>query len=254
MFTTLHHDFAEALFDPGHKVPDDIGLCHADGATRRFNIYRNNVAVSLIDALAARFPVTREIVGEAFFTSMARVFIGAHPPTSPLMMFYGDYLPAFIASFEPAASLPYLADLARLEAARTRAYHAEDQQPLDPSALQSLSAEDLENLHFLLHPSLEIIASPHPIVTIWAMHEGLIPLGEISDWHGETAVVVRPQFDVEVRCLPPGGVVFLHGLLGGKSLAEAAENAAADDFNFDLAINLAALFSAGLAIALSIPS
>ncbi len=180
MFATLQRDFAQALLDPDLAVPEDIAACHADAPLRRFNIYRNNVTVGLLDALAARFPVTQQIVGDDFFKSMARLFIAAHPPSSPLMMFYGDGFPDFIASFEAARDLPYLADIARLEAARTRAYHAGDAVLLEPSALQSVSAEDLAHLHVKLHPSVEIVASAFPIVTIFAMHTGDRPLEAIT--------------------------------------------------------------------------
>lgn len=254
MFAALQRDFAEALADPARAVPEDIAACHADGAARRFAIYRNNVAVGLIEALAARFPVTQQIVGEAFFKNMARLFITAHPPLSPLMMFYGDDFPDFIASFEAVRDIAYLSDMARLEAARTRAYHAEDAVPLDSSVLQSIAANELGDLRFSLHPSIEIVSSPYPIVTIFAMHMGEVPLAEITDWQGEDGLVSRPSLDVDISSLPPGGGAFLRTLGDGCSLAEAVETAVAAHPYFDLAVNLAGLFSAGLVTSLSIVS
>ncbi len=88
---------------------------------------------SLIDALRTKFPATERIVGEEFFRAMARVFVIAHPPRSKILHTYGDDFGDFIAAFEPAAELAYLADVARLEAARTRAYHAADATPLTPA-------------------------------------------------------------------------------------------------------------------------
>ncbi len=252
MFAKLQSDFTQALFDAERAPPAEIMKSDADGPLRRFNIYRNNVAVSLLDALAARFPVTQQLVGPEFFRNMTRLFIAAHPPSSPVMMFYGEEFPDFIAAFEPAGDLAYLPDVARLEAARTRAYHAEDATPLTAGVLRSISAQDLARLHVGLHPSIEIISSPHPIVTIWAMHEGLRPLAPITDWHGEDALVVRPSLDVDLRCLPPGGAVFLRALQQGRSLTAAAAVALTSDPAFDLGVNLAGVFSAGLAIALSI--
>jgi hypothetical protein len=252
MFTALQRDFAAAVIDPSTAVPEDISACHGEAAARRFNIYRNNVAVGLLDALAARFPVTRQIVGETFFRQMARCFIAAHPPASPLMMFYGDRFPDFIAAFEAAQDIAYLADVARLEAARTRAYHAQDATPLAPAALQSIAPDDLGHMRFILHPSVEIVASRHPIVTILAMNEGAIALGPIADWQGEDALVARPCLDVEIRALPPGAALFLRSLGKGQALGEAALCALASAENFDLAVNLAGLFSAGLVVSLSI--
>ena len=86
----------------------------------------------LVSALEARFPAIRKIVGEDFFKGAAKLFATTQPPRSPLMLFYGDAFPTFFADFEPAREVPYLADVARLEAARTRANHAADAKPLTP--------------------------------------------------------------------------------------------------------------------------
>jgi hypothetical protein len=98
-----------------------------------------------------------------------------------------------------------------------------------------------------LHPSVEIVASDYPIVTIWAMNPGEIDLAPITDWRGEDALVSRPGFDVEVRRLPPGAQTFMQSLAAGNPLGEVAAAALAANASFDLAANLAALF-AGLAI------
>ncbi len=239
--------FALALRDPNAAVPPGVTAHNSAAPHKRFTVYRNNVAVGLATALEARFPAVRKIVGEDFFRAVAKLFAAAHPPRSPLMMFYGDEFPAFLAAFEPARELPYLADVARLEAARTRAYHAADAIPLEAEALHALSPQVLPDLRFTLHPACEIVASDYPIVTIWAMNSGEMDLVPINDWHGEDALVSRPQLDVEVRCLPHGAKTFLQSLAAGQPLGTAAAAALAASVDFDLAVNLAALFS-GLAI------
>ena len=110
---------AAALLDPAHPCPPGLTAWNGSDPARRFAVYRNNVIVSLIDALADTFAVTQELVGEAFFRAMAREFAYANPPTSPLLAFYGDTLPDYIEHFPPAASVPYLADVARLDADET---------------------------------------------------------------------------------------------------------------------------------------
>jgi hypothetical protein len=164
------------------------------------------------------------------------------------MMTYGDEFPDFLATFGPAAEIAYLADVARVEAARTRAYHAADATPLEASDLASVGAANLAELRFELHPSLEIVASAFPVVTIWAVNAGDIAFAPIEDWRGEDALIIRPAFDVEVRRLPAGAAAFLQSLKGGDPLGEAAGIALDRNSDFDLAINLAALVSAGLAI------
>ncbi len=159
----------------------------------------------------------------------------------------GDFgLHAPMTKLPACAELPYLRDLARLEAARTHAYHAADVTPLGPDVLARLTPETLGGLRLALHPAVAIIDLRYPIVTIWAMNSGERPLAEITDWQGEAALISRPEFDVEVRALPPGGAAFLTTLAGGATLSEAAEAAQVSAPDFDLALNLAALFSTDL--------
>ncbi len=244
----LQKAFAAALRDPALQPPDGVAAPTGRGATKRFAVYRNNVMVGLISALEARFPATRRIVGEEFFKASARIFARAQPPRSPRMLTYGDEFPDFLATFQPAAGIAYLADVARLEAARTRAYHAADAQPLQALDFAGVAPDALAALRFELHPSLEIVASSFPVVTIWAINTGEVPFGPIDDWRGEDALVIRPAFEVEVRRLPAGAATFLKSLEAGATLSEAAETAQDSDAGFDLALNLAALVSGGLIV------
>src|SRR3546814_9782186 len=106
-------EFALALLDPERAVPK--GLVGPDGepSARRFAVYRNNVFVGLTDALRAGFPCIVRLVGDDFFAAMARVFAAATPPSSPVLLHYGPEFPDFIASFQPAESLPYIAEIGR---------------------------------------------------------------------------------------------------------------------------------------------
>lgn len=252
-FETFQENFAGALLDADRPVPGTVTSHTARHPQKRFAVYRNNVIVSLIAALRSQFPATERIVGEEFFAGLARVYIETQPPRSPILATYGDGFPDFIDNFPPAADIAYLADVARLEAARTRAYHAADAIPLDPARWQVIDPQALAGIHVTLHPSVEILRSPHPVVTIWAMNAGEAELTSIEDWSGEDAVVARPHLDVSVRQLPPGGGAFLAALATGATLGDAAQTAAADHADFDLAANLAGLIGAGLAADLSSP-
>jgi hypothetical protein len=246
MAATFEHPFAKALLDAKQPIPPGVRARNAAIPARRFAIYRNNVVAGLGKALQRRFPVVERLVGKEFFAAMARLFVTQQPPRSPLLATYGDEFAGFIAAFEPARETPYLADVARLEAARTRAYHAADAMALDSSQLAAIDADAAGDLHIALHPSVEIVRSPFPIVTIWAMNSGEQELASIEDWRGEDALVARPQLEVEVRALPPGGATFLLALAEGFSLREATGSAITEHSDFDLTRNLAGLISSGL--------
>jgi|SRR5882757_3064126 len=238
--------FADALLDANRPIPCGITAHNATVPARRFAVYRNNVAVGLVKALRSRFPAVEKIVGEEFFAAMARVFVTERPPRSPLLANYGDDFPAFCAAFEPARELPYLADVARLEAARTRAYHAADASPVGAERFATLDSHAIGDIRVIMHPSTGIVRSPYPIVTIWAMNSGEQKLAHVENWRGEDALVSRPYLEVEVRALPPAGAAFLLALTAGWPLGKAAEAALADDPNFDLTGNLAGLIGSGL--------
>lgn len=238
--------FALALLDPERPVPHELFAPGVAAPTRRFAVHRNNVVAGLVQVLKARFPVVEKLVGAEFFAATARVFVASKPPRTPLLATYGDNFPAFLAAFEPARELLYLPDVARLEAARTRAYHAADAVPLDAGAFAALDADGIGDIRIELHPSAEIVSSPHPIVTIWAMNSGERELAPIENWRGEDALVIRPRLDVEIRVLPPGGAAFLRALAEGLRFGEAAEAAVAACPAFDLTANVAGLIGWGL--------
>ena len=109
--------FAPGLTDPAIVAPEDVIAASGKGVIKRYNVYRNNVTVSLIDALAAIYPAIQRITGVDFFRAMARFHVRATPPASPLLFEYGRDFPAFIESYEYARDMPWLADTARIERA-----------------------------------------------------------------------------------------------------------------------------------------
>lgn len=245
MFAPIQADFARALLDPDRAIPEAVTSHTTRHPRKRFAVYRNNVVVGLVNALRAKFPATERIVGPDFFAAMSRVFVAVHPPRSKILHTYGEDFGDFIAAFEPAAELPYLADIARLEAARTRAYHAADAAPLGAEDFAALDPPQAATLRLTLHPSLQVVRSRHPVVTIWAMNAGEAELAPVNTDAPEDVLILRPHLAVTVQTLPPGGAAFLRALAAGATLSEAAEAALADDSAFDLPANLAGLIGAG---------
>ncbi len=244
-------DFAEALLDP--SLPPPEGLTGPDGepSADRFAVYRNNVAVGLTDALADAFPAVRRIVGEEFFRAMARIHALAEPPASPILLDYGAKFPDFIAGFPPAAGLPYLAAVARIERAWREAYYAAEAEPIDPGAFAGLDADELPSLRLTLHPSLRLVRSSFPALTIWDLNIGDEPPATV-DLTGrcEDALIVRPRAEVEARRLPGGGFEFIAALCCGETVLTAANDALEASADFDIAGNLVGLFEAGAIVAM----
>ena len=87
--------------------------------------------------------------------------------------------------------------------------------------------------------------SPFAAVTIFAANREGASADRIDGSTAEDALVTRPEFDVIVQKLPPGGAVFLDSLMTGCMLAEAAAAALEQSPAFDLATNIASLLEAG---------
>jgi hypothetical protein len=243
-FAASQAAFASALTDPAKALPAGVVSPRGEPDGKRFAVYRNNVHVGLAEALAKRFPVTRRLVGEEFFAGMARVFVGSEKPASPLLFQYGDNFPAFIETFEPAKSVPYLADLARIEAAWTRAYHAEDIVPIGAASLSGIDPAKLADLHLLIHPASSLIVSPHPAGAIWAAHQGE-PVTPVAEWKAEAVLIARPALDVTVHVMPLRDAAFAQNLFAGATLGTAAETALAADSRFDFGSALLGLLGLG---------
>jgi hypothetical protein len=230
--SALERRFADAILFDDVPIPATIQLASGPATASRFGVYRNNVLFGLMNALAARFPVTRRILWPDTFDGAARLFVTMHPPRSPLLLHYGDGFPQFLRSIGTGPSADYAADIAELESARVRAYHAPDALPLPGEAFGGLSPDSLTDLRFALHPSVSLVSSRFPIASAW---EASMHGGNIDRWTAETALIVRPHLDVQVWRLPPGGCAFFRAIGAGRTAGEAATGAMTSAPQCDLA-------------------
>jgi hypothetical protein len=235
-------EFAAALLNRRLACPP--GLISANGADpeSRFAVYRNNVLSSLINALADNYPVVAQLVGEEFFQGMAGVYVQSAAPRSRIMSDYGAEFAGFIEHFEPAASVPYLADVARLERLQVEAGHAADAQPMSQERIvQVLSSPALAaDLKFVFHPSLRLLQSPFAVVAIWAAHQQEPP-APFEPCPAQNALLLRNGLDVEVLAISHGAHALITSLQQGLPLTTALEAAISHDTDLNLEHILAGL-------------
>jgi hypothetical protein len=225
-------DFATALLDPARTPPPGLQAWNGAAVDARFAVHRNNVVVSLVQALADSFPVVQRLVGDEFFAAMAGVFVRAHPPRTPVLADYGDGVADWLARFEPAAALPYLPDMARLERARVRAFHAADVAALDPQAIGQRLAPSagLAQARIVLHPAVSTIVSDWAVVSLWFAHQqaGDDAVAGVDPGVPECALVLREGDDVLVVPVARADAVFVRALQAAQPLAAAIEAAMLD--------------------------
>ena len=240
-------EFFAPLLDPELPAPAGLTTWNGSDPQARFAVYRNNVVSSLIDALADTFPVTRELVGEEFFRAMAGIFVRQQPPRSQVLAVYGEALPQFIEQFPPAASVPYLADVARLEWLRVRAFHAADAEDFASESLghQLGQVEDLSTVYLTLNPSLELLGSPYAVASLWAAHQGITDIAKVDPYQPEYTLVMRVGLDVQVRRVDVAAFDFLVRLDQGESLGSASDQTQSAQPEFELVSALGFLVQLG---------
>jgi hypothetical protein len=236
----LQSDFTAAILDPNAPVPPGMVDPQGRPAGKRFNVYRNNLAASLTDALETGFPVLLKLLGEKSFKTLALIISRAHPPTSRALSQYGDAMPAFLEGFQPLVAYPYLADIARLELAIRRSYHAADADPLNAAGMDP---ETLMELTPVLAPAAQIVASPYPIHGIWRRNTQTdAPKPQPT---AETVMITRPEFDPVPHLLPAGGAAFAGALDGRTTIALALERSIEAEPGIDLAPLLTLFLTSG---------
>jgi len=237
--------FSSALLTPDLETPSVVIGPKGKSRAKRYNVYRNNVTVSLTNALAAVFPAVQRLTGVEFFRAMARFYVREAPPRSPLLFEYGHGFAEFIERYEHASQMPWLADVARIERGWLDAYHAADADSLSVCDLADAPSERLADLILSPHPATRIIRSRFAAVTIFAAHRTENSFGKINAAEPEDALITRPKSEVAVRRLPPGGAEFLLALLAGRPLGAAAASALDVAPSFDIAASIAGVIQAG---------
>ena len=248
----LQRLFAEAIVLGDAPIPATVRRASGPAYASRFGVYRNNVITGLIKAVAARYPVVRKLLWDDAFNRVAHRYVTAEPPRSPVMAEYGDGFPQFLRNVGQCAAADYLADVAELEAARTRAYHAADAVPLPRDALAALAPEDLPDLRLTLHPSVVLLQSRFPVVSIWEANRQDND-NTIREWKPECALIARPRLQVEVRPLSTGVHAFVAALAGGQTVGAAIAPGEASGPEFDLGECFSALIAADIVIGLALP-
>jgi len=231
---------AVARFTPGVRVE---GI----EAERRLQVYRNNLCATLSEALAAVYPVTRRLVGAAYFEHAARGYIANHPSRSGDLHHFGGLFPDYLGGYPNSDELPYLPDTARLEWGYHRAFHAEQHPPLDTEGLRAVPPEVHSRLRLTLQPSARLLTSAYPVLRIWQVNQ--------DDWPGDPTVdlaeggirllILRQGVEVAFIPLGAGEHLLLQGLTHGLTLLDAQQQAVACEPEFDLATVLQRHISIG---------
>jgi len=249
--------FASALYacesesDSAPAIPPDVAaLVRQSG----FAVYRNTAMKGCIDALQANYPSVTRLVGEEWFRAAAALYVRAHRPVQPALLYYGEGYAAFLDQFEPASDLPYLSGVARLDRYWTEAHAASDELLLEPAAIAALAPEALAVT--VLHPHAAARwawFADQPIYTIWRRNREAQDDGAEIEWRGEGVLISRAHQAVDWIALDAAGCAFLDVCGEGRCMAEAAGAALEVQHDADLAQLMYTLMRAGAFAGMSRP-
>ena len=147
--TAFQDGFSAALLGRAAQAPWLSALESQPG----FAVYRNTVLKGCIDALQANYRTVCQLVGEDWFRAAAGVYAQAQPPRDGLLMNYGAGFGDFLASFAPAADLPYLPAIARLDRCWTECHLAADATAVDRGWLVQQAPDTLPRVQLRPHPA-----------------------------------------------------------------------------------------------------
>jgi len=238
MLVLLEHmqaDFGAALMDADAAPALLPTLAHDDErAEQRFALYREGAHAAWEKALTHAYPVVRTLLGDEFFTALARAYARTHASASGNLNGYGDRFAEFVRDFEHTRRLNYLGDVAALEWCVHRAYYAADANALARERLAAISPADLLTSRFALHPACVWVQSPFPIVGIWNAHqpESTLRLPDTLD-QPEWALLARPRWSVVVASSSAAEIAALEQLRDGNDMDSAIGAALVHDTRFD---------------------
>jgi hypothetical protein len=204
-------------------------------AAEALSVHRDTALGGLLHALGLSYPTVQALVGEDFFDQAALAFVESNPPSSAWLTGYGEGFAAFLADYEFARDLPYLADVARFDFAIEAVGQSE--AGADGPSL------DLGEAILTLDASLRLIDLDYPADAIRdAIAEDEARLQQVDmRARRRTLALWRLPDGAGLRPLSPVSATFLGAMLDGGDLSQF------DAPEEDLAILSAEVFSAPFA-------
>ncbi|MDK2746927.1 MAG: DNA-binding domain-containing protein [Brevundimonas sp.] len=216
-------------------------------------VYRNTTIKARIDALEANYPTVLQMVGEDWFRAAAAAFVAEQPGDRPVLVDYGAGFPDWLARFEPARDMTYLAPCARLDRAWTQAHLAKDAVSFEAREAAALGSA-LAGATAALHPSVQLFWFEWTAPSLWLAHRYPSPDASL-EWRAEAEglLVHRSGAEVQARLLSRAEWVFLDACRLYRPFGVAAAAAQAAAPGLDLSAFFAALIALGVFTSPSIP-
>jgi hypothetical protein len=212
----------EAGFGP--EAADLLVAPPAGDVVARLRAYTGGYPARIAEAVEEAFPALTHVIGHARLHEL----LGRYLPHVVAGIYnlndVGGSLPAFVAGDAIAREFPFAPDLAELERAVQRAFHAREKPPFDPAAMAGWTMDEWSSAVLAFQPSVAVVTSKWPIRDIWAARE--TPVEEIDielEGRPDRVLVHRAEFQVVCESISDDEAAALRVLLAGTTLGHMAE-------------------------------
>jgi len=238
MLADIQRLFADEILTQGGHQGLAKTLNEQAGAPgiERLSVYAGGYPARIKEALLEAFPATRKILGERQFSERAVLFSKSRTFEHYNLNRVAEYFPAFIRTEKALPALPFLGDLAELELAAHRSFHADVNPPVTAEQFMELSGSvDPAKLTFKFQEHLFCVCSAWPIIDLWNARK--TPVDKINiriEKNPQSALVYRSGHQVLCLSLETRQSEFLLDLMAGLPLLRALEKLEDSDDAFSL--------------------
>ncbi len=156
--------FDAAALPPSWKAPSH--------ATSLLRPYQGHVRVLAADVLSQAYPTLKALLGDEPWPHVAQAYWQQQAPTQGQLHLWGQSFAAWVANRSEWADWPFLADMAKLDWAIHESLLAESVE-FNAATLGLLGQSQAEFLRLKLKPSLRVINSPWPVLSLYLAHQAV---------------------------------------------------------------------------------
>lgn len=215
---------ARVILDPASLEAgtlDASGRLATDAETARIRLgaYTGGYPARLEESLAETFPALRHVLGADTFHRLVHRYLPYVPAGIYNLNDVGGNLPAWLSGDESARAVPLAVDLARLELAVQRAFHATPLPAFDPAPLAAWTLEQWDAAVLRFQPAVVLVRSPWPIHDVWeARKQARDTIDIVVQGRPQNVVVYRVGFRVAAEIVAADEAALLELLLDGATL------------------------------------
>jgi hypothetical protein len=198
-----------------------MGDARAD-AHARVHVYQHMYHARMVEALESQFPRLARWLGADAFADLTAAYVADEPSRHPSLRFLGARLPEWLERRDGHDHHPALADLARLEWARTDVFDAADEAPLAIDVLRAWPAERFAELPLRLVGAHRRLTLAYPVTALWdAIGPAGQPPGDDLERIAAATRTARPE----------SALVWRQGVSVFHRATDTAERAALDSMD-----------------------